>query len=68
MQIVLHDPDHLNLYATGGQTQIPIFVTGLVKVDSAEIAVLDSDLGSTETKKYYFYISQLQNRALTYCH
>ncbi|KAJ6684914.1 DOLICHYL-DIPHOSPHOOLIGOSACCHARIDE--PROTEIN GLYCOSYLTRANSFERASE SUBUNIT 2 [Salix purpurea] len=50
-EMVLHDPDHLNLYATGGQTQIPIFVTGLVKVDSAEIAVLDSDLGSTETKK-----------------
>ncbi|KAJ6708883.1 DOLICHYL-DIPHOSPHOOLIGOSACCHARIDE--PROTEIN GLYCOSYLTRANSFERASE SUBUNIT 2 [Salix koriyanagi] len=50
-EMVLHDPDHSNLYATGGQTQIPIFVTGLVKVDSAEIAVLDSDLGSTETKK-----------------
>ncbi|KAJ6392151.1 hypothetical protein OIU77_025998 [Salix suchowensis] len=50
-EMVLHDPDHSYLYATGGQTQIPIFVTGLVKVDSAEIAVLDSDLGSTETKK-----------------
>ncbi|KAJ6730918.1 RIBOPHORIN II [Salix viminalis] len=50
-EMVLHDPDHLNLYATGGQTQIPIFVTGLVKVDSVEIAVRDSDLGSTETKK-----------------
>ncbi|XP_061968989.1 dolichyl-diphosphooligosaccharide--protein glycosyltransferase subunit 2-like [Populus nigra] len=50
-EMVLHDPDHLNLYATGGQTRIPIFVTGAVKVDSAEISVLDSDLGSTETKK-----------------
>ncbi|KAJ6938559.1 hypothetical protein NC651_005095 [Populus alba x Populus x berolinensis] len=50
LQMVLHDPDHLNLYATGGQTRIPIFVTGVVKVDSAEISVLDSDLGSTETK------------------
>ncbi|XP_011028829.1 PREDICTED: dolichyl-diphosphooligosaccharide--protein glycosyltransferase subunit 2-like isoform X2 [Populus euphratica] len=49
-EMVLHDPDHLNLYATGGQTRIPIFVTGVVKVDSAEISVLDSDLGSTETK------------------
>jgi oligosaccharyltransferase complex subunit delta (ribophorin II) len=54
LQMVLHDPDHLNLYATGGQTRIPIFVTGVVKVDSAEISVLDSDLGSTETKKYFF--------------
>ncbi|CAK7346376.1 unnamed protein product [Dovyalis caffra] len=50
-ETVLHDPDHKNLYATGGQTQIPIFVTGVVKIDSAEIAVLDSDLGSIETKK-----------------
>ncbi|KAF9683030.1 hypothetical protein SADUNF_Sadunf05G0169800 [Salix dunnii] len=50
-EMVLHDSDHKNLYATGGQTRIPIFVTGVIEVDSAEIAVLDSDLGSIETKK-----------------
>ncbi|XP_061972194.1 dolichyl-diphosphooligosaccharide--protein glycosyltransferase subunit 2-like [Populus nigra] len=50
-ETVLHDSDHKNLYATGGQTRIPIFVTGVIEVDTAEIAVLDSDLGSIETKK-----------------
>lgn len=41
------------MYATGGQTQVPVFVTGLIKIDNAEIAVLDSDLGSVETQKKY---------------
>ncbi|KAL9394946.1 hypothetical protein Peur_014231 [Populus x canadensis] len=50
-ETVLHDSDHKNLYATRGQTRIPIFVTGVIEVDTAEIAVLDSDLGSIETKK-----------------
>ncbi|KAJ6352248.1 hypothetical protein OIU76_001456 [Salix suchowensis] len=50
-EMVLHDSDHKNLYATGGRIRIPIFVTGVIEVDSAEIAVLDSDLGSIETKK-----------------
>ncbi|KAJ6931353.1 dolichyl-diphosphooligosaccharide--protein glycosyltransferase subunit 2-like [Populus alba x Populus x berolinensis] len=50
-EMVLHDSDHKNLYATGGQTRIPIFFTGVIEVDTAEIAVLDSDLGSIETKK-----------------
>jgi hypothetical protein len=37
-------------------------VTGIIEVDTAEIAVLDSDLGSIETKKkYVFNISQFQN-------
>ena len=62
LQTVLHDSDHKNLYATGGQTRIPIFFTGVIEVDTAEIAVLDSDLGSIETKKkYVFNISQFQN-------
>jgi oligosaccharyltransferase complex subunit delta (ribophorin II) len=30
---------------------VPIYVTGIVKVSNAEIAVLDSDLGSDETQK-----------------
>lgn len=41
------------VYATGGQTQVPIFVTGVIKIDNAEIAVLDSDIGSIETQKKY---------------
>ncbi|KAK7845699.1 dolichyl-diphosphooligosaccharide--protein glycosyltransferase subunit 2 [Quercus suber] len=50
-EIVLHDSEDKNVYATGGQTQVPVFVTGLIKIDNAEIAVLDSDHGSVETQK-----------------
>ncbi|KAF6142060.1 hypothetical protein GIB67_001257 [Kingdonia uniflora] len=50
-RVLLRDPEHKNIYSTGGQTQVPIFVTGLVKVDGAEIAVLESDLVSVEIKK-----------------
>ncbi|CAK9171431.1 unnamed protein product [Ilex paraguariensis] len=50
-EIVLRDPEHKKIYATGGRTRVPIYVTGIIKVGSAEIAVLDSDLGSIETQK-----------------
>ncbi|KAI3889283.1 hypothetical protein MKW92_005737 [Papaver armeniacum] len=50
-RVLLHDSEHKKIYATGGQTQVPIFFTGSVKVDNAEIAVLDSDLQSTGNKK-----------------
>ncbi|XP_010262349.1 PREDICTED: dolichyl-diphosphooligosaccharide--protein glycosyltransferase subunit 2-like [Nelumbo nucifera] len=50
-EVVLHDPEHDKIYATGGQSQAPIFVTGLIRIDNAEIAVLDGDLGSIETKQ-----------------
>ncbi|GFZ17697.1 ribophorin II (RPN2) family protein [Actinidia rufa] len=50
-EIVLHDSEEKNIYATGSRTKVPIYVTGVIKVDNAEIAVLDSDLGSIETQK-----------------
>ncbi|KAF8401909.1 hypothetical protein HHK36_012859 [Tetracentron sinense] len=50
-EIVLHDPEQKKVYATGGQTQVLIVVTGFIKIDTAEITVLDSDLGSIETKQ-----------------
>ncbi|XP_022728086.1 dolichyl-diphosphooligosaccharide--protein glycosyltransferase subunit 2-like [Durio zibethinus] len=50
-KIVFHDPEHKKVYVTGSQTEVPIFVTGLVKIENAEITVLDSDLGSIETQK-----------------
>ncbi|GFZ20296.1 ribophorin II (RPN2) family protein [Actinidia rufa] len=50
-EIVLHDSEEKNIYATGSRTKVPIYVTGVVKVDNAEIAVLDSDLGNIETQK-----------------
>ncbi|KAF7153377.1 hypothetical protein RHSIM_Rhsim01G0262400 [Rhododendron simsii] len=50
-ETVLHDQEHKKVYATGGRTKVPIYVTGVIEVDNAEIAVLDSDLGSLETQK-----------------
>ncbi|KAL8530255.1 hypothetical protein ACS0TY_007342 [Phlomoides rotata] len=49
-EIIFDDPDQKNNYATGGRTKVPIHVTGVIKIDNAEIAVLDSDLGSIETQ------------------
>ncbi|CAI9107615.1 OLC1v1007010C1 [Oldenlandia corymbosa var. corymbosa] len=50
-EILLRDPEHKKTYATGGRTKLPVYVTGVVDVDQAEIIILDSDLGSAETKK-----------------
>ncbi|XP_016509756.2 dolichyl-diphosphooligosaccharide--protein glycosyltransferase subunit 2-like isoform X2 [Nicotiana tabacum] len=50
-EIVLHNPEDKKIYAAGGRTKVPIYVTGFVKVDHAEVAVLDSDLGNVETQK-----------------
>ncbi|KAF9609813.1 hypothetical protein IFM89_018667 [Coptis chinensis] len=50
-RISLQDPEDKKIYTTGGQTHVPVFVTGFINVDSAEIAVLDNDLGSVEAKQ-----------------
>lgn len=50
--MVPHDSDHQSVYATGTETRVPIVVTGLIKFDVAEIAVLD-DHGSVDTQKKY---------------
>lgn len=55
--MVFHDSEHEKVYATGGRTQVPIYVTGVIKIDNAEIVVLDSDLGSIETQKKLAFIS-----------
>ncbi|XP_044503292.1 dolichyl-diphosphooligosaccharide--protein glycosyltransferase subunit 2-like [Mangifera indica] len=49
-KMVPHDSDHQSVYATGTETRVPIVVTGLIKFDVAEIAVLD-DHGSVDTQK-----------------
>jgi len=53
---VLQDSESDKFYATGGQIRVPIYITGIIKVGSAEIAVLDSDLGNVETHKTYVSI------------
>ncbi|XP_027940183.1 dolichyl-diphosphooligosaccharide--protein glycosyltransferase subunit 2 [Vigna unguiculata] len=50
-EIVLHDSAGEKVFATGGQIHVPIYVTGIIEVSNAEIAGLDSDLGSVETQK-----------------
>ncbi|XP_068320867.1 dolichyl-diphosphooligosaccharide--protein glycosyltransferase subunit 2-like isoform X2 [Pyrus communis] len=55
-EVVLHDSEDSDseeekVYATGGSTQVQIFITGVIKIENAEIAVLDSDIGSIETQK-----------------
>ncbi|XP_042417134.1 dolichyl-diphosphooligosaccharide--protein glycosyltransferase subunit 2-like isoform X1 [Zingiber officinale] len=42
-EISLHDPENLNIYATGGRMQYLVFLTGYVKVDNPQIGVLDTD-------------------------
>ncbi|KAI4341772.1 hypothetical protein MLD38_026456 [Melastoma candidum] len=50
-QILLEDPEHKKSYATGGRIHVPIYVSGVVNVENAVIAVLDSDLGTVDTQK-----------------
>ncbi|KAF7818440.1 dolichyl-diphosphooligosaccharide--protein glycosyltransferase subunit 2 [Senna tora] len=50
-EMVLKDSDSSSDFTTGGQIHVPIYITGVIKVGNAEIAVLDSDLGSIETQK-----------------
>ncbi|XP_039048357.1 dolichyl-diphosphooligosaccharide--protein glycosyltransferase subunit 2-like [Hibiscus syriacus] len=49
-EVVLQEPEDEKVYVMGSQTKVPIFVTGLVKIENSEIAVLDSDLGSVESQ------------------
>ncbi|XP_047316031.1 dolichyl-diphosphooligosaccharide--protein glycosyltransferase subunit 2-like [Impatiens glandulifera] len=50
-ETVLSDLENEKIYTTGGRSRVPIHVTGVINVDNAEIAVLESDNGSSETKK-----------------
>ncbi|XP_071719741.1 dolichyl-diphosphooligosaccharide--protein glycosyltransferase subunit 2-like [Rutidosis leptorrhynchoides] len=47
-EIVFSDPEHKKSYVTGGRTKVPIYITGVVKVDDAKVEILESD--SVETK------------------
>ncbi|XP_023745534.1 dolichyl-diphosphooligosaccharide--protein glycosyltransferase subunit 2 [Lactuca sativa] len=49
-EIVLSDPEHKKIYATGGRTKVPIHVTGVVTVDNAKIALLEGNVLESEIK------------------
>ncbi|KAF8664958.1 hypothetical protein HU200_054278 [Digitaria exilis] len=48
-EISLQEPDHETVYATGGKNTENVFITGLIKVDKAEIGISDNDAGATES-------------------
>ncbi|CAN8231185.1 unnamed protein product [Cochlearia groenlandica] len=50
-EILLDDSAHEKAYITEGQTKVPIAVTGVISIENAEIAVLDSAIGSVESQK-----------------
>lgn len=50
---MLHDSEDGKVYVTGGQTKVPVYISGIIKVENAEISVLDNDLGSIDTQKQY---------------
>jgi oligosaccharyltransferase complex subunit delta (ribophorin II) len=48
-EISLQDPEHETIYATGGRNTESVVVTGLIKVDKAEIGIADGDAGNVES-------------------
>ncbi|KNA05743.1 hypothetical protein SOVF_187510 [Spinacia oleracea] len=50
-KVVLNDPSQSDIYATGGRTWVKVYFTGEIKVENAEISVLDNDLGNVESRK-----------------
>jgi oligosaccharyltransferase complex subunit delta (ribophorin II) len=48
-EISLQEPEHESVYATGGRNTENVFITGLIKVDKAEIGISDNDAGTMES-------------------
>ncbi|GJM92118.1 hypothetical protein PR202_ga08549 [Eleusine coracana subsp. coracana] len=48
-EISLQEPEHETAYATGGRNTENVFVTGVIKVDKAEIGISDNDAGAVES-------------------
>ncbi|KAI3526600.1 hypothetical protein L1887_05857 [Cichorium endivia] len=49
-EIVLSDPEHKKVYATGGRTKVPVYVTGVINVNNAKVEVLESDTIESQNK------------------
>ncbi|KAF8101358.1 hypothetical protein N665_0206s0037 [Sinapis alba] len=50
-EILLDESANEKAYITEAQTKVPIAATGAISIENAEIAVLDSDVGSVESQK-----------------
>jgi oligosaccharyltransferase complex subunit delta (ribophorin II) len=48
-EISLQDPEHETVYTTGGRNTETVIVTGLIKVDKAEIGIAENDAGTSES-------------------
>ncbi|CAO1940663.1 unnamed protein product [Urochloa humidicola] len=48
-EISLQEPEHETVYSTGGRNTENVFITGLIKVDKAEIGISDNDAGAVES-------------------
>jgi len=53
LKILLDESANEKGYITEAQTKVPIAATGAIGIENAEIAVLDSDVGSIESQKKY---------------
>ncbi|KAF2540468.1 hypothetical protein F2Q68_00029619 [Brassica cretica] len=50
-EILVDESANEKAYITEAQTKVPIAATGAITIENAEIAVLDSDVGSVESQK-----------------
>ncbi|CAL9226254.1 unnamed protein product [Arabidopsis halleri] len=50
-EILVDDSAHEKVYITEAQTKVPVAAIGVIGIENAEIAVLDSDIGSVESQK-----------------
>ncbi|GAA0152337.1 glycosyltransferase [Lithospermum erythrorhizon] len=50
-EVVLHDPDNKKVFVTGGRARVAVYVTGVIKINHAELSIRDSDVGSVESLK-----------------
>ncbi|XP_057798123.1 dolichyl-diphosphooligosaccharide--protein glycosyltransferase subunit 2 [Salvia miltiorrhiza] len=50
-EVIFDNPEHKKTYVTGGRTKVLVHITGVIKIDNAEIVILDGDHGSIETQK-----------------
>lgn len=50
LKILLHESEHESIYATASSVQLPLLVTGVLKIDGVEIAVLDTDVTEMQKK------------------
>ena len=48
-KISLQDPEHETVYTTGGRNTETVVVTGLIKVEKAEIGIAENDAGTSES-------------------